>query len=160
MSYTYNSDGELVAVILLFIYSRIFPFRLPNNILTNVCVSVCCAAFVIVFMVRDYRQKDTLGRLNIAIPFVMALMLYIIYCLPLWGNIARLGMHNGICGLFIFAFYSRFLFNLAGFLSRGISSKRDSRLQPTSSIAVFCRVLRIFAIFLLAFGGIFLILFF
>lgn len=132
----------------------------------NIGISAVCSLAVILLMLFQYRNRQSVGIVNIVIPFVLTIALYGIYHLPVFGFIGVKGLQNGICGLFVFTLFSRFALNLSVFLKSNYdytvtSSNLRANVQGRGTITgayVIAKILKIYAIFMLI-GGIAIVMF-
>ncbi len=133
--------------------------NLPMTI--QVCISLICALSIILIMIFQYRKINSISIINALIPFILAIALYILYHLPLFGFIGTTGIQNGICGLFVFSLFSRFVLNLSEFLKINYGytitpSNLRANTQGRGTITgayVIAKILRIYAICIFV-GGI------
>ncbi|MEE0872472.1 MAG: hypothetical protein UIH27_03245 [Ruminococcus sp.] len=117
-------------------------------------------------MLFQYRSKQAVGIINIIVSFVLSIALYGVYHLPIFGFIGAKGIHNGICGLFVFTLFSRFAMNLSVYLESKYgyavtSSNLRANVQGRGVITgayVMAKVLKTFAIFIFL-GGVFMAMF-
>lgn len=127
----------------------------------NICLSAVCALAVILLMLFQYRSKQAVGIINIIVSFVLSIALYGVYHLPIFGFIGAKGIHNGICGLFVFTLFSRFAMNLSVYLESKYgyavtSSNLRANIQGRGAITgayAITKILKIYAVFILL-GGI------
>lgn len=127
----------------------------------QVCISLICALSIILIMIFQYRNINSISIINAFIPFALAIALYILYHLPFFGFIGTTGIQNGICGLFVFSLFSRFALNLSEFLKINYGytitpSNLRANTQGRGTITgayVIAKILRVYAIFIFV-GGI------
>ena len=145
------------AVVFFFVCSvwkNLFPVTASS---VNICFSAVCSLAVILLMLFQYRGRQAVGIINIIVSFVLSIALYGVYHLPLFGFIGAKGIHNGICGLFVFTLFSRFAMNLSVYLeSKYGYAVTSSNLRAKGAITgayAITKILKIYAVFILL-GGI------
>ena len=145
------------AVVFFFVCSawkNLFPVTASP---VNICLSAVCSLAVILLMLFQYRGRQAVGIINIIVSFVLSIALYGVYHLPIFGFIGAKGIHNGICGLFVFTLFSRFAMNLSVYLeSKYGYAVTSSNLRAKGAITgayAITKILKIYAVFILL-GGI------
>ena len=145
------------AVVFFFVCSawkNLFPVTASP---VNICLSAVCSLAVILLMLFQYRGRQAVGIINIIVSFVLSIALYGVYHLPVFGFIGAKGLHNGICGLFVFTLFSRFAMNLSVYLeSKYGYAVTSSNLRAKGAITgayAITKILKIYAVFILL-GGI------
>lgn len=141
------------AIILFCFFSVINNYFEKTSMIVDICISVICVLLILVLTVFNYRKVKSVSKVNVLSPFVLMILLYGLYHLPLFDFIAKKGIHNGICGLFVFTLFSRFALNLEKNLSNNQAEIKSINSKSLTFTGTFGKILKIYAIFILI-GGI------
>ncbi len=103
----------IILYILISISNSIFG---NYNLIVSIIFTGLSIATAIFFMVISYKNVETVNFLNIVIPIICFVVLFIIYFIPMFGFVESKGVHNGISILLEFSFGARYLICLSYFL--------------------------------------------